>query len=97
VGRRVVEIGARGTDQPLYRHAGGVVPGRKGQPVPIMAHGGEHFSGNAGGGGGGGGGGVVINFNGVVGDPDAVAAQIAGLFTRYQQTNAIPIDGLSSF
>jgi len=74
--------------------SGGIVPGPKGQPRLITAHGGERVSGM---GDTGGGGGVVINFNGVVGDPDAVAAQIADLFTRYQQTNAIPIDGLSSF
>jgi len=38
------QVQALGEAQGLYQH-GGTVPGRRGQPIPIIAHGGERFAG----------------------------------------------------
>lgn len=57
-------------------HTGGTVPGVPGTEVPIMALAGEQV--------GRGAGGIVINFNGIVGDPNAVAQQLLDLLQRRQ-------------
>ncbi len=62
---------------------GGVVPGPKGAPRIIKAHGGEIVTPPNGSDGGSS---VVVNFNGVVGDPVAVAQQIQDLIQLADRT-----------
>ena len=72
-------------------HSGGTVPGRgtqlavvKGGETVVPTH-----PGGAGRGGGGSGVTVNVNFNGVVGDPVAVAEQIQDLIELYGRTNGV--------
>lgn len=55
---------------PSFKY-GGIVPGPAGQPVPIMAHGGERFLG-VGNNGGGGGGSLTVNIGSWLGDREGV-------------------------
>ena len=69
---------------------GGTVPGPRGQPTGIIAHGGERISSL---GGGGGMEGISITINTGVGDPQEIARQIVELLQVYQRGNgALPID-----
>ena len=68
---------------------GGVVPGPRGQPTPIIAHGGERVSSLAGGGGGGD---IHITVNTGVGDPQVISREIVELLQVYERGNGpIPI------
>ena len=78
---------------------GGTVPGTRGSPQMIVAHGGETVT-NAnavqrGGNGGGGGGGMVINLtvNAGIGNPQETARAIVDVLQIYNRTNGlIPIE-----
>ena len=68
---------------------GGTVPGPRGQPTAVMAHGGEQISPL---GGSGGGSGINITVNTGVGDPQEIARQIVELLEVYQRANGpLPI------
>jgi len=70
---------------------GGTVGGPRGKAQLAVVHGGERVTtpGNNGGGGGG----VTINFNGVVGDPVAVAQEIQDLLDLNSRVNG-PASGI---
>lgn len=74
-------------DMPTFKHMGGMVPGNPGQTVPIMALAGERIlrPGEAAGGTT-----VVVNFNGVVGDPAAAARQIDSILRQARNRGVIP-------
>lgn len=96
VARRVEEIAARNLPEAVRRaegigmHSGGVVPGIGPRRVTLL--GGERVVPR--GGAGGGGPVFVLNFNGVVGDPDAVAREVVGLIDRYERVNGPRPSGL---
>ena len=72
--------------------AGGVVPGPKGQPQAIIAHGGETIGGLGGTKSGGGAGSPTINISMLMGDPQAVARAVVEALQVYERGNgAIPI------
>lgn len=66
--------------------SGGMVAGQSGQASLAVVHGGERILTPAQQRAGGGGGQVVVNFNGVVGDPVAVAQQITDLLELADRT-----------
>ena len=59
------------------------VPGASNVAVPIVAHGGETVSRN------GGGGSIIINFNGITGDPDATAQAVQDLLRDHQNRTGV--------
>ena len=70
--------------------AGGVVPGPKGQPTAIVAHGGETIGGL--GGTKSGGGSPTINISMLMGDPQAVARAVVEALQVYERGNGpVPI------
>ena len=72
--------------------SGGTVPGPRGQPRMIMAHGGETVGG-LGGTQGNGGGSPIINISMLVGDPQETARAVVEALETYQRGNGpIPID-----
>lgn len=81
-------IGGKGFEMPKLPtfFMGGVVPGSPGSAVPIMAHAGETVV-RAGQGAGTT---VVVNFNGVVGDPAAAARQIDTILRQARNRGVIP-------
>ena len=90
--QRKGERGQGGGEHTKFQHAGGVVPGARGQNVPIMAQGGEHITPL----GSGGGGGIHIEVNmGVVGDPDAAAQAIVDLIQQYELANGTRQSGVA--
>lgn len=80
-------MGGKGFSMPRLPtfHQGGVVPGNPGQAVPIMAMAGETVVPA-----GRGGTTVIVNFNGVVGDPTAAARQIDTLLRQARDRGVIP-------
>ena len=91
-GREAIVSGTGGLEESERRAArgyatGGVVPGQRGQAQLAVVHGGEMISTPMQQRGGGAS--VVVNFNGVVGDPVEVAAQIQDLIELYGQSNGL--------
>lgn len=80
-------MGGRGFAMPTLPtfHQGGIVPGNPGQAIPIMAMAGETVTPA-----GRGGTTVIVNFNGVVGDPAAAARQIDTILRQARGRGVIP-------
>lgn len=80
-------LGGKGFSMPKLPtfHQGGIVPGNPGQAIPILAMAGETVIPA-----GRGGTTVVVNFNGVVGDPTAAARQIDMILRQARDRGVIP-------